>query len=173
MPRASSRSSLTASVASSRARATSGAAPAGSRLELVLDDPEQHVERHQALLRAVVEVALDAAALVVGGGQDARAGVAEALDALAQVDGARAEHDAREHAEQPRQAVEEVQADQHEHEAERHAGQRGERVVDLPAEEDHRREQHEHGGEEDEQRGGPEHDERGEGDDPIGSFASR
>jgi hypothetical protein len=120
---------LTASVASTRARATSGAAAVG---------------------------------------EDARAGVLEALDALAQLDRARAEHDARADAVEPGEPVEEVQAAEEQHDADRHGGDRGNGVVDLPAEEDHR-------GDHDQQRREGEHDraEAEEEDPGVGDDAHR
>ena len=83
-PPASSRSSLIASWASSRACATSGIALAGSVCEPRLGEAQGQCEGDQALLRAVVEVALDAPALRVGGVDDALPGVAQVIDALAQ-----------------------------------------------------------------------------------------
>jgi hypothetical protein len=53
-----------------------------------LGQPEHHRQGDQALLRAVVQIALDAWALGVGGGDDALPGVVQVVDALAQ--GARA-----------------------------------------------------------------------------------
>ena len=49
-----------------------------------LGEPEHHRQGDQALLRTVVQIALDALALGVGGGDDALPGVAQVVDALAQ-----------------------------------------------------------------------------------------
>ena len=46
---------------------------AGSRLELRLREPQRERERDEALLRAVVEVALEPAARLVARGDDAAA----------------------------------------------------------------------------------------------------
>jgi hypothetical protein len=145
----------------------------GVLLELGLDDAEQHVERHEALLGAVVQVALDAAALVVGGGEDARAGVLEALDALAQLDRARAEHDARTDAVEPREAVEEVQAAEEQQHADGHGGDRGDRVVDLPAEEDHGRDRDQHRREGEHDRADAEQEDARVGDDAHRQLAEQ
>jgi hypothetical protein len=53
-------------------------------LEPRLGEPQDQCEGDQALLRAVVEVALDPPALRVGGVDDALPGVAQVIDALAQ-----------------------------------------------------------------------------------------
>ena len=88
MPRASSRSSLTAACASSRAWAISSLAPVGVGREALLGEAERDGHRDHPLLRAVVEVALDAAALGVGRGEDALAGAAQVVDPRAQRAGA-------------------------------------------------------------------------------------
>ena len=84
MPPASSRSSLIASWASSRACAISWAALAGSVSSRASARPEREGDGDQALLRAVVEVALDPPALRVGGVDDALPRVAQVVHALAQ-----------------------------------------------------------------------------------------
>ena len=84
MPRASSRSSSIACCASSRAWAISSAALSGSLPSRDSAMLRMSGERDQALLRAVVEVALDAPALLVGRRDDPLAGVAQVVDPLAQ-----------------------------------------------------------------------------------------
>ena len=80
MPRASSRSSAVA-VAELLHRLVE---QLGGRrrvgVELVAGQPQVHRQRHQPLLGAVVEVALDPAALGVAGLDDPRAGGAQLLD---------------------------------------------------------------------------------------------
>ena len=71
-PRASSRSSFIARSSSLRAPATSCFAAVGVAVELVLEHAQLDRERDEALLRAVVEVALQAAALVQPGLEDAQ-----------------------------------------------------------------------------------------------------
>ena len=66
------------------------------RRQARLRHPERQRQRDQPLLRAVVQVTLDPAALGVTGGDDAGARVAQVVDALVQLHGARAEHDAGE-----------------------------------------------------------------------------
>ena len=80
MPRASSRSSAVAAASSSIASSSSSAVVAGSRLELVARQPQVHRQRHQPLLGAVVEVALDPAPLRVAGLDDPRPRGAQLLD---------------------------------------------------------------------------------------------
>ena len=71
MPRAISRSSLTASWASSRAWAIRRRAPAGSLASRASATPSVRATRDHPLLRAVMEVALDPPALGVGSVDDA------------------------------------------------------------------------------------------------------
>ena len=52
--------------------------------EALLGEAERHGHRHHPLLRAVVQVALDPPALIVGRGEDALARPAQVVDALAQ-----------------------------------------------------------------------------------------
>ena len=84
MPRASSRSSLIASCASSRAWAISGAALAGSLASRDSASPSISDEGDQALLRAVVQVALDPPALGVRGRDDALPRAVQVVHAFAQ-----------------------------------------------------------------------------------------
>ena len=80
-PRASSRSSSTATWSSSTASASSRVElGVGAAAEPALRAPELERERDEALLRAVVDVALDPAALVVGGRDDARARLLHLLE---------------------------------------------------------------------------------------------
>ena len=79
MPRASSRSSriaiLTCAAASSAAATASGSAPPSPHAAPAEPGPQQaqgQRQRHEALLGAVVEVALEPAALGVGGLEDPR-----------------------------------------------------------------------------------------------------
>ena len=72
MPRASSRSSASASRAPRPALASAARAAAGSPVEPRLDQPQAQGERHEPLLRPVVQVALQAPALGVAGLDDAR-----------------------------------------------------------------------------------------------------
>ena len=77
MPRARSRSSASASPASSPALRTRSAASASPLAARCSARPQRQRERHQPLLRAVVQVALEPAALGVGRGDHAGAGVAQ------------------------------------------------------------------------------------------------
>jgi hypothetical protein len=88
MPRASSRRSSSAERASARAPSRSSRARAAPRLaavELLGDQPELQRQRDEPLLRAVVQVALDAPALGQPGLEQAPAGLLELLDAGAQL----------------------------------------------------------------------------------------
>ena len=73
MPWVSSRSSSSASASASRVSRTSGRASALLRRQLGLQQPQRHRDRDQPLLGAVVQVALDPAALGVGGVDQPRA----------------------------------------------------------------------------------------------------
>ena len=77
MPRARSRSSFSARLASSPARRTSSAAAGSPVHGALLGHAQVQRERHEPLLCAVVQVALDPAPLGVGRGDDARARVLE------------------------------------------------------------------------------------------------
>ena len=72
-PCASSRRSATAAWSSSSARSSSASSSGSAAAELAAGEPIAERERDQALLRAVVQVALESAALGVGGRDDARA----------------------------------------------------------------------------------------------------
>ena len=84
MPRASSRSSLTGELGLLARLRDQPARAGGIGLQALLGEPEGERHADQPLLGAVVQVALDAPALLVGGGDDALAGVAQVVDALAQ-----------------------------------------------------------------------------------------
>ena len=79
IPRASSRSSAVAVARSSIASSSSSAASAGSALELAAREPEREREADEVLLGAVVQVALEPAAGVVGGRDDPGARRAQLL----------------------------------------------------------------------------------------------
>ena len=72
MPRTRSRISLRAALASSWASATSALPPSGSVVEALPGGAEVHGQGDEALLGAVVQVALDAAALGLGGSRRRR-----------------------------------------------------------------------------------------------------
>ncbi len=78
-PRASSRSSSSARASSSPASARTARAAAGSESSFATR-PAGRRERHQALLRAIVEIALEAAPLDVTGGEDSGARGGELLE---------------------------------------------------------------------------------------------
>ena len=79
MPRASSRSSAVAVARSSIASSSSSAASAGIGLELAAREPERQREADEVLLRAVVQVALEAAPGVVARRDDPGARRAQLL----------------------------------------------------------------------------------------------
>jgi hypothetical protein len=85
MPRASSRSSSMASCASSRAWRHQLGRARGIARDPRLGEAEGQGHGDQPLLGAVVEIALDAPALFVGGGEDALPGVAQVVDPRAQL----------------------------------------------------------------------------------------
>ena len=125
MPRARSRSSFSASWASSPAWRTSSAAPGSPASDALLGHAQVQRERHEPLLRAVVQVALDPPPLGVRRGDDARARVLELVHLGGERGvGVRAEQLAGEPPVQPRERVQARYAEQQDQRAERHGGDR-------------------------------------------------
>ena len=122
------------------------------RREPRLGHAERERQRHEPLLGAVVQVALDPAALGVAGGDDAGARVAQAVDPLVQLHGARAEHHAGEQRPEPGEPVAQMQHEEHRGHAGDEQRQRLRPRRDDPAEDRHRRPDHDHRREQQDQR---------------------